>query len=229
MMNYNLLWYIWLIWASELLIYGYGPVIPFSRWQYYSGALVILYAVFNFPSEKAALTKGMTMFKRKATPEHTANAQDNPHGLPDAVAAQEADATFIHEGCTLSGEIHAASDVRINGTFEGKIYAEKTVYILSKSKVNGEIAAKRIEISGSLTGRCISRELVINASGFMEGTVECASLSVSQQGCFHGTSKPLTEGKVSIQTRELKSVGESSLQADTEGKPGKLIDKAPAV
>lgn len=226
MMNYNLLWYIWLIWASELLIYRGDHVIPLSRWQYYSGALVILYAALNFLSEKAAFTKGMTMFKRKPTPEHTAKAHENVHETPEAVTAPDADATYIHEGCTLSGEIHAASDVRINGTFEGKIYAEKTVFILSKAKVNGEIAANRIEISGSLTGRCVSRELVINASGFMEGTVECASLSVSQQGCFHGTSKPLAQEKESIKTGKVKSGGEAPLQAATEGK---LNDKAPAV
>lgn len=100
------------------------------------------------------------------------------------------DTTTIPETCLIVGEISAVGDIHINGTVNGIINSDKTVFVQKNGRVDGEVHAKRIEISGKITGIFRSLELAVNACGHLDGTIECESLSVNQHGRFYGHSKP---------------------------------------
>ena len=102
------------------------------------------------------------------------------------------DSTTIPANCVISGEITSSGDIHGNGTVEGKVRSEKSVFLLKDGKVEGEINADKIVISGRLNGLCSSREVEISASGFLEGTLECDELFINKKGRFYGISKPLT-------------------------------------
>ncbi len=158
---------------------------------------------------KHTFNKEMTMFKRKesaqqpapvltaspdytSTPEAETEAVNNDFtvSISPASVVNNSDTTTIPESCVIAGEVNAAGDIYINGTVNGKINSDKTVFVQKNGRVDGEIHAQRTEITGTLKGTCRSREVAVNANGFMDGTIECESLSVNQQARFYGHSKP---------------------------------------
>ncbi|WP_380180316.1 polymer-forming cytoskeletal protein [Kalamiella sp. sgz302252] len=212
-MNYNLLWYLWIIWASALVVYSLSWATTLMLIRQHRGLLiaaasaVITWLAFR----KITLNKEMTMFKRKENPlqstptaplQYGARPQSAPpenSNFEETVSAATvvsvantpaSGTTTIPDTCTIVGEISAAGDIHITGSVSGKVNSEKTVFVQKDGRVEGEIWAQRTEISGELKGLCCSREVAINANGFMDGTIECESLSINQQGKFYGQSKP---------------------------------------
>ncbi|WP_034916818.1 polymer-forming cytoskeletal protein [Erwinia sp. 9145] len=207
-MNFNLLWYVWAIWAFALIVYAIGWENLLSVWRHRTLTTVTFLAIAtSLLVGKTALNKGMIMFKRKETIltsggeplPSTAIQESEPvdEGVGSVTVsssiAPAMDTTTIPDTCLIAGDISAAGDIKVNGTIEGKIFSDKTVFVMKNGRVEGEIYAHRVEISGTLKGTCRSREMAINAEGFMEGIIECESLSVNQSGRFYGTSKPWKE------------------------------------
>ncbi|WP_158783926.1 polymer-forming cytoskeletal protein [Pantoea sp. BAV 3049] len=209
-MNYNLLWIVWLVWAAALIVWGLGWEASRALIRQYPGLLpgLSLAIIAGALLRNLLFDKDMTMFKRKEniiTPTETplapqrSSEPDEGSLRPDsdfhddfsvADFTTASDTTTIPETCVIDGEIRAVGDIHINGAVNGKINSEKTVFVQKSGRVEGEIFANRIEISGELKGLCRSREVAINANGFLDGTIECESLSVNQNGRFYGLSKP---------------------------------------
>ncbi|MBV4367287.1 bactofilin family protein [Erwinia sp. BNK-24-b] len=235
-MNYNLLWYVWIIWASALIIYAlsWGTTLMLVR-QYWGLLMTAASAVITFLAfRKLTLNKEIMMFKRKESGYHptaqsTHASFDNGRALPpdddfeESVSAAtivnaaslnanaNTNTATIPETCTIVGEINAVGDIHVNGSVSGKINSEKTVYVQKNGRVDGEIWAQRTEISGELKGLCHSREVAINANGFMDGTIECDSLAVNQLGKFYGQSKPYEEVREK-ESGVVKNFAETHLQ-----------------
>lgn len=200
-MNYNLLWYLWFLWACALSAWLFG-------WR-----MTLLLVVAMTPIARAAfggskLNKGIIMFKRKAPPLSDGNVETPGTAMPleeedqparlfggAVIKAAPAAVTTIQQSCTIVGEITAEGDVHINGSVTGKIIAQKTVVLQKQGCVDGEIYAQRTEIGGRLKGLCRSREVAVNAEAVMEGTIECESLAVHPEGRFYGSSLPWEQEK----------------------------------
>ncbi|UQY43531.1 polymer-forming cytoskeletal protein [Erwinia sp. PK3-005] len=143
------------------------------------------------------------MFKRKekmpvnnytAEPQESVTPPQPAQNFSETVSAAivvDKEATIIPSSCYINGEIKASGDMKINGSIDGTITAEKTVYILSKGSVDGEIYAAKVVVDGKVTGVCASAVVEINASGFIDGTIESDDLSINKNGRFYGISKPL--------------------------------------
>lgn len=210
-MNYNLLWFIWLIWATALLVYCLSLKTVLLLISDYREAILLVFSalIACYVLIKNTFNKEVTMFKRKESGYHPApvitasplpasmSEGETPEADSDFIASissakvvSESDTTTIPASCVITGEVNAAGDIHINGTVKGKINSEKTVFVQKNGHVEGEIYAQRTEITGTLKGTCCSREVAVNASGFMDGTIECESLSVNQQARFYGHSKP---------------------------------------
>lgn len=214
-MNYNLLWYLWIIWASALIVYSLSWGTTLLLIRQHRGLLTIAASAIltYFALRKLTLNKEIAMFKRKDTsrqpvaPQHyTSPVKETPPVVKNddfeesvsaatVISAVPAPApgsgiTNIPDTCVIVGEVSAAGDIHITGSVNGKVNSDKTVFIQRNGRVEGEIWAQRTEISGELKGLCRSREVAVNANGFMDGTIECESLSVNQQGKFYGQSRP---------------------------------------
>ncbi len=213
-MNYNLLWYLWFIWSCALVIYVLSWSVTLTLMRQYRGLLlaVVVTLIARAAFRRLRFNKGIIMFKRKENnfnasyaetvsaaavtpPEDDFEESVSAATVVKAAPATPVNTTTIPETCTITGEVNAQGDVHINGNITGKIIAEKTVFVQKKGRVDGEIYAQRTEISGELKGLCRSREIAINAEGFMDGTIECESLAVHQEGRFYGTSNPWQQDK----------------------------------
>jgi len=196
-MNYNLLWYLWFLWACALGAWLFG-------WRMTLLLAVAITPIASAVLRGAKLNKGIIMFKRKEKPlsggevdRRDAAAESGPARITaePVVKAAPATVTIIQDSCAIVGEITAQGDVHINGRVTGKIMAEKTVVVQPQGHVDGEIYAQRTEIGGTLKGLCHSREVAINAKGVIEGDIECESLAVHPQGRFYGASLPWKQDK----------------------------------
>lgn len=204
-MNDKLLGSVWFTWAVALLAYclegkayralinslpEVAPLIIFS--------LLILVFIYYLLAHK-----GLNMFKRKETPSENSFSslptqempitppplQENIESVSSAVKVEK-EATIIPSSCHISGEIKASGDMRINGSINGTITAEKTVYVLRQGNVEGDIYAEKVVVDGKVTGTCASETVEINANGFIDGTIESDDLSINKNGRFYGISKP---------------------------------------
>ena len=204
-MNDKLLWGVWFIWAMALLAYCLSWE---ARWDVLNlllqsapiiiSSLFILFFIRYLPADK-----GLNMFKRKETsnenmdpatikPEEdisVASLLDKDETLSPAVVTEQ-EITIVPSSCHIKGEIEATGDIHISGSVTGTITAEKTVHILSKGKVEGDIYAEKVVVDGKVTGTCASDAVEINANGFIDGTIASDNLSINKNGHFYGVSKP---------------------------------------
>jgi len=98
--------------------------------------------------------------------------------------------TIIDKGITIRGDINGEENIRIDGTIEGNINLEGSVYIGESGCVIGNITATDLTIFGLVRGNVnISNRLSICACGQLEGDVITSSLNVETGGRFNGYSK----------------------------------------
>lgn len=239
-MNDKMLWGVWITWAVALLAYSLGwesqqalinsllkiaPGIIFS--------ILILTFIYYLISHK-----GLNMFKRKENP-----SENNFSSLPqqdDAITPVplqqivetvssalkvENEATVIPSSCHINGEIKASGDMRINGSINGTITAEKTVYVLRQGNVEGDIYAEKVVVDGKVIGTCASETVEINAHGYIDGTVESDELSINKSGRFYGISKPRTPVKQEYSYKKFDNIVDDKTAKDNVADKESNADK----
>ena len=98
--------------------------------------------------------------------------------------------TLLGKGSEFEGKLVFKGQVRIDGKYSGQIQTDEVLIIGPSAKVNAEIAAGTIVISGSVEG-------VIRASGVVElhkgakvkGTIESPQVTMERDVTFDGTMK----------------------------------------
>src|SRR4051794_39063575 len=96
----------------------------------------------------------------------------------------------IDHGCEFEGKLCFHGTVRIGGTFRGEIYTPDTLIIGEGAKVDAEIDAGTIIISGEVNGSLRAKHRVeIHRPAIFRGDILTPSLSVDEGVIFEGSSK----------------------------------------
>src|SRR5689334_9303034 len=96
----------------------------------------------------------------------------------------------IDHGCEFQGKLCFQGTVRIGGTFRGEIYTPDTLIIGEGAKVDAEIDAGTIIISGEVNGSLKAKHRVeIHRPAIFRGDILTPSLSVDEGVIFEGSSK----------------------------------------
>ncbi len=100
--------------------------------------------------------------------------------------------TFIPRSITVTGNIYASEDVRIDGRVTGDIIAERfTVAITENAHVNGTIHASDVTISGRAEGTVLATEIVEMRSGAdVQGRLLTPRVILAEGATFNGTVEP---------------------------------------
>ncbi len=96
--------------------------------------------------------------------------------------------------------------MHIDGAFEGQMRSQSEVVIGQNGKVEGEIQAHKVIISGEINGTVKADTVDILPGGKLFGEVEALNLIIEPKGIFEGNSKVM---------REVVSTEEEDI-ADTE-------------
>ncbi|MCB0350574.1 MAG: polymer-forming cytoskeletal protein [Bdellovibrionales bacterium] len=115
----------------------------------------------------------------------------------NAYQVQEAQSDFIpgqvtallDQGCTFDGRLTFEGTVRIGGGFRGEIFTNDTLVINPGAKVDAQIEADTVIISGVVKGNIFARRKVImHPPAMFTGTVTTPSLRIDEGVVFEGAS-----------------------------------------
>jgi cytoskeletal protein CcmA (bactofilin family) len=122
----------------------------------------------------------------------------------------------ISEGTIFKGEISTPGDLRIDGTFDGQVYAKGRVSTGSKAIINGNVVGANVELSGTMKGNFYVKDtLSLRAGCEITGDLHVKRLQVELDAKFNGNCRMLAEGEF------------DRLAAEISGKP--FVQAAPKV
>ena len=99
---------------------------------------------------------------------------------PQAPAVNVNEVSRISTGTVIKGEINSPNDIRIDGTFEGKIVCKGRVVAGEKAVIKGDIVCENVDFWGKLE---------------VTGDLHIKRLVVELGARFNGACKMLVEGE----------------------------------
>ncbi|HKJ23686.1 MAG TPA: polymer-forming cytoskeletal protein [Myxococcota bacterium] len=97
-------------------------------------------------------------------------------------------ATYIEEGCTLSGQLQFQSGVRIDGRVEGEVRARGTVVVGESGVVEASILADVVVVLGEVEGDITAQTLVaLHKGARVRSDISTAGIVVEPGSNFRGS------------------------------------------
>jgi cytoskeletal protein CcmA (bactofilin family) len=105
-------------------------------------------------------------------------------------STHEALTAIIDAGCEFEGKLCFRGAVRIGGVFRGEIVTPDTLIVGEGARVQGEVDAGVVIISGELTGTVRAKHRVeIHSPARFRGEITTPSLKVADGVIFEGRSR----------------------------------------
>ena len=102
----------------------------------------------------------------------------------------------ISAGTVIKGEILSPTDIRIDGSFEGKVHSKGRVVLGESAVVKGDIICNNIDLWGKVEGNVYVKDtLSLKAGCSMDGNLHTRRLSVELGATFNGSCKTITEAE----------------------------------
>ncbi len=100
----------------------------------------------------------------------------------------------ISTGTVVKGEITSTNDIRIDGTFEGKIQSKGRVVVGEKAVVKGDIICTNVDFWGTMEGNFFVKDtLSLKSSSKVKGDLHIKRLQVELDAKFDGTCQMISE------------------------------------
>ena len=102
----------------------------------------------------------------------------------------------ISTGTTVKGEISSSNDIRIDGTFEGKIYSKGRVVVGEQAFIKGDIICSNVDFWGTMEGNFFVKDtLSLKSSSKVKGDLHIKRLQVELDAKFDGTCQMISEAE----------------------------------
>lgn len=106
------------------------------------------------------------------------------------------DVSRIAVGTVFKGEISTPGDIRIDGSFEGKLICKGRVVVGDKAVFKGDVICSNIEFCGHMKGNFYVKETLTLKSGcVVDGDLHVRRLQVELDSKFNGNCHMLEEGE----------------------------------
>ena len=108
------------------------------------------------------------------------------------------DISRISAGSVIKGEITSPNDIRIDGSFEGKIVSQAKVVVGEKAVIKGDIVCSNCDFWGSINGNFYVKDtLSLKATCVVSGDLHIRRLQVDLDATFNGNCKMISEEEFS--------------------------------
>lgn len=102
----------------------------------------------------------------------------------------------ISAGTIIKGEITSPYDIRIDGTFEGKVQTKGRVVVGEKANVLGDIICDNIDLWGKVDGNVYVKDtLALKEGCVVNGNLHIKRLSVELGSTFNGNCRMITDAE----------------------------------
>ena len=106
------------------------------------------------------------------------------------------DVSRISAGSTIKGEITSPNDIRIDGSFEGKIVSQAKVVVGEKAVIKGDIVCSSCDFWGKIEGNFFVKDtLSLKDTCVVTGDLHIRRLQVDLDATFNGNCKMITESE----------------------------------
>jgi len=113
---------------------------------------------------------------------------------------------LLNKGTKFEGNLSFEGCVRMAGEFKGEIFTKDTLIISPEARVQADIEANSIILSGHLEGNIIAKKQVImRPPAVFKGSVTTPSLKISEGVVFQGASY-MKEQKNNISNEEANAL-----------------------
>ena len=102
----------------------------------------------------------------------------------------------ISAGTVIKGEIISPTDIRIDGTFEGRVQSKGRVVVGESAKITGDIVCENVDLWGKVDGNLFVKDTLSLKEGcVVSGNLHIRRLSVELGATFNGNCKTITEAE----------------------------------
>ena len=102
----------------------------------------------------------------------------------------------ISAGTVIKGEIVSPYDIRIDGTFEGKVQTKGRVVIGETAFIKGDVICENIDLWGKVDGNLFVKDTLALMDGCaVNGNLNIRRLSVELGSVFNGNCRMITEAE----------------------------------
>jgi len=106
------------------------------------------------------------------------------------------DVSRISAGSTIKGEITSPNDIRVDGTFEGKIVSQAKVVVGEKAVVKGDIVCSSCDFWGKIDGDFYVKDtLSLKDTCVVTGNLHIRRLQVDLDATFNGNCQMISESE----------------------------------
>lgn len=123
----------------------------------------------------------------------------------------------ISSGTIIKGEIVSPGDIRIDGTFDGKIQCKGRVVIGETASIKGDIVCDNVDLWGKVEGNIFVKDTLSLKEGcVVNGNLHIKKLAVELGSTFNGNCRMISESefdKISGVQTVVKSVPQHQHQA----------------
>lgn len=104
------------------------------------------------------------------------------------------DVSRISAGSIIKGEIISPNDIRIDGSFEGKIISQAKVVVGEKAVIKGDVICTNADFWGQIDGDLYVKDtLSLKSTSVIDGDLHIRRLQVDLNATFNGNCKMITE------------------------------------
>ena len=102
----------------------------------------------------------------------------------------------ISTGTVIKGEIMSPYDIRIDGTFDGKVQSKGRVVVGETAVVKGDIICENIDLWGKVEGNIYVKDTLSLMEGCsVTGNLNVRRLAVELGSTFNGNCRMITESE----------------------------------
>ena len=102
----------------------------------------------------------------------------------------------ISTGTVIKGEIMSPYDIRIDGTFDGKVQSKGRVVVGETAVVKGDIICENIDLWGKVEGNIYVKDTLSLMEGCsVNGNLNVRRLAVELGSTFNGNCRMITEAE----------------------------------
>ncbi len=132
----------------------------------------------------------------------------------------------ISAGTVCKGEVYSQYDIRVDGSFDGKMYSKGRVVVGENAVVSGEIVCDNVDLWGKFSGTLYVKDTLVLKSGCsLEGQINVRRFMVELGSDFNGSCKMISEEDYEKIVEKIEEEGSPNGGKQTKSLETKETDK----
>ena len=113
----------------------------------------------------------------------------------------------VSSGTIIRGDIYSPNDIRIDGSFEGRIISKCKVVVGENAVITGDIVCENADFWGKMHGNFYVKDtLSLKSSAIIEADLKCRRLEIELDARFDGNCQTIDEQEFNRLTESMEMV-----------------------